>query len=85
LHSTHPALLFFFSFCTSIEKGEKKMENNNEWEKRRRLYKRNNSIVFKLFMKLYYLFEELIWLGVGVGILVAVLKIMFALGLISLI
>ena len=51
------------------------MKNNNEWEKRRRLYRRNNSIVFKLFMRLYYEFEELIWLMVCVGILVGVLNL----------
>jgi hypothetical protein len=61
------------------------MENKYEWEKRRRLYRRNNSIIYKIFVRLYYLFEELIWLGVGVGILVGVLYIMLSLGLISLI
>jgi hypothetical protein len=67
----------------SIEKGEKKMKNNYEWEKRRKLFKRNNSVMYKLFVRLYYVFEELIWLSVCVGILVGVLKIMFSLGLIS--
>ena len=51
------------------------MKNNNEWEKRRKLYRRNNSIVCKLFMRLYYEFEELIWLLVGVGICVICVKV----------
>jgi hypothetical protein len=59
------------------------MKNNCEWKKRRRLYKRNNSVMYKIFMRLYYLFGELIWLGLCVGILVVVLKITFSLGLIS--
>jgi hypothetical protein len=57
------------------------MKNNYEWEKRRRLYKRNNSVMYKIFMRLYYEFEELIWLGICVGILVGVLYIMLSLGL----
>jgi hypothetical protein len=57
------------------------MKNNYEWEKRRRLFKRNNSVMYKIVMRLYYEFEELIWLGVGIGMLVVILKIMLLLGL----
>jgi hypothetical protein len=57
------------------------MKNNYEWKKRKIRYLVNNNVVCKLFVRLYYLFEELIWLGVGVGILVGVLYIMLALGL----
>jgi hypothetical protein len=57
------------------------MKNNNEWRKRRIRYMVNNNIVGKIIMRLYNEFEELIWLGVGIGILVVVLKIMLSLGL----
>jgi len=53
------------------------MENNKEWDRRRKLYKRNNSVIFKMFRKLYYELEELIWLLVCVGILVIILKLFF--------
>jgi len=53
------------------------VEKSKEWDRRRKLYKRNNSVVFKIFMKLYYEFEELIWLLVCVGILVVILKMFF--------
>jgi hypothetical protein len=59
------------------------MKNNYEWRKRRIKYMINNNAIGKIIMRLYYLFEELIWLGLCVGILVVVLKITFSLGLIS--
>jgi hypothetical protein len=39
------------------------MKNNYEWRKRRIKYKINNNAIGKIFMRLYYEFEELIWLG----------------------
>jgi hypothetical protein len=56
------------------------MKNNNEWEKRRRRYIVNNNIVCKIFVRLHYKFEELIWLGVCAGICVIVFKFVFFLG-----
>jgi hypothetical protein len=56
------------------------MKSSNEWLKRKRRYERNNNIVCKIFMKLYYRFEELIWLGICVGICVIVFKFVFFLG-----
>ena len=53
------------------------MKNNNEWEKRRRRYWVNNNFVCKIFIRLYYEFEELIWLLVCVGMLVFILKMFF--------
>lgn len=52
------------------------MKNNNEWEKRRRRYWVNNNSVCKLFVRLYYKLEELIWLGIGVGIFVIIVNIL---------
>jgi hypothetical protein len=57
------------------------MKNNYEWKKRRIKYMINNNVIGKIFMRLHYEFERLIWLGVGIGMLVVVLKIMLALGL----
>jgi hypothetical protein len=56
------------------------MKNNNEWEKRRRRYWVNNNFVCKIFMRLYYKLEELIWLGVCVGSFVVIMKFIFFLG-----
>ena len=47
----------------------------NEWRKRKIRYFVNNNISGKIFMKLYYEFEELIWLGISVGIFVSVLAV----------
>lgn len=49
----------------------------NEWRKRRIKYIVNNSVVGRLIMRLYYEFEELIWLMVSVGIFVFILKMFF--------
>jgi hypothetical protein len=49
------------------------MKNNNVWFKRKiryRLYRRS------LLMRLYYEFEELLWLGICVGILVVIVNIL---------
>ena len=54
------------------------MKNNNEWRKRRIRYIVNNNIVGKIFLRLYYGFEELIWLLVCVGIFVIILKMFSA-------
>ena len=54
------------------------MEKNNEWRKRRIRYLVNNNFVCKIFMRLYYEFEELIWLMVCVGLLVVILKMFFS-------
>jgi hypothetical protein len=56
------------------------MKNNYEWKKRRRRYIVNNNIICKLFGRLYYLFGELIWLGLCAGICVLVFKFVFLLG-----
>ena len=54
------------------------MKNNGfEWEKRRIEYLVNNNIVCKIFMRLYYKLEGLIWLGICVGLLVVILKMFF--------
>ena len=54
------------------------MKNNGfEWEKRRIRYLVNNNIVCKIFMRLYYKLEGLIWLGICVGLLVVILKMFF--------
>ena len=52
------------------------MKNNNEWERRRRRYWINNNFVGKIFMRLYREFEELLWLGLCVGILVFIVNIL---------
>jgi uncharacterized membrane protein len=57
------------------------MKNNCEWRKRRIRYIVNNNFIGKIFVRLYYLFEELIWLGICVGILVVILYIMLVMGL----
>ena len=46
----------------------------NEWRKRRIKYIVNNSVVGRLIMRLYYEFEELIWLMVSVGIFLIFIK-----------
>jgi hypothetical protein len=56
------------------------MKNNNEWRKRRIKYMINNNAIGKLFVRLYYLFGELIWLGICAGICVLVFKFVFFLG-----
>jgi hypothetical protein len=56
------------------------MKNNDEWEKRRRRYWISNNSVSKIFMRLYYKLEGLIWLGICVGICVVVFKFVFFLG-----
>jgi hypothetical protein len=50
----------------------------SEWSKRRRRYIVNNNIVCKLFLRLYYGLEELIWLLVCVGIFVIIFKMFFS-------
>lgn len=50
------------------------MEKNNEWMKRRIRYFVNNNIICKIFLRLYYRFEELIWLGVSVGLFLFIIK-----------
>jgi hypothetical protein len=50
------------------------------WEKRKRRYWISNSVVLKILKRLYYRLEELIWLGICVGVLVIVLKFIFFLG-----
>ncbi len=50
-------------------------KKNRIWKKRMRRYWFNNNIVCKIFMRLYYEFEELIWLGICVGILVVVVDL----------
>ena len=54
------------------------MKNNDEWLKRKLRYWINNNIVYKIFMRLYYKFEELIWLGICVGLFIFILKIFFS-------
>ena len=49
----------------------------NEWRKRRIKYIVNNSVVGRLIMRLYYEFEELIWLLICVGLFVFFLKMFF--------
>ena len=51
------------------------MENNYAWFKRKIRFLVNNNFVCKIFMRLYYVFEELIWLLVCVGLLVVILKL----------
>ena len=56
------------------------MKNSDEWLVRKRGYERNNNIVCKIFRRLYYELEGLIWLGICVGICVSVFKFVFFLG-----
>jgi hypothetical protein len=53
------------------------MKNNIEWKKRRIRYVVNNNIVGKIFMRLYYELEELIWLMVCIGLFVFIFKMFF--------
>ena len=46
------------------------------WKKREIKYFVNNNIVGRILMRLYFKLEELIWLGIGVGILVVVVKLL---------
>ena len=48
----------------------------NEWRKRRVKYIVNNSVVGRLIMRLYYEFEELVWLFVSVSIFVIIVNIL---------
>ena len=54
------------------------IKKSYEWRKRKVRYFVNNNIVSKIFMRLYYELEELIWLMVCVGILVIILKMFFS-------
>jgi hypothetical protein len=56
------------------------MKNNCEWKKRRIKYKINNNGIGKIIMRLYYVFERLIWLGICAGICVIAFKFVFFLG-----
>jgi uncharacterized membrane protein len=56
------------------------MKNNYEWKKRRIKYMINNNVIGKIFMMLYYEFEELIWLGICACICVIAFKFVFFLG-----
>lgn len=49
-----------------------------KWKKRRIRYVVNNNFVGKIFMRLYYELEELIWLMVCIGLLVVILKMFFS-------
>ena len=48
----------------------------NEWRKRRIKYIVNNSVVGRLIVRLYYEFEELIWLLICVGIMLVVVNLL---------
>jgi hypothetical protein len=50
------------------------------WEKRKIGYYINNNIVLKIFKRLYNEVEELLWLGLCIGIFVIVFKFVFFLG-----
>jgi hypothetical protein len=50
------------------------------WEKRKIGYYINNNVVLKIFKRMYNEVEELLWLGLCVGILVIVVNFILLLG-----
>lgn len=52
----------------------------SEWGKRRRRYLVNNNIVLKIFKRLYNEVEELLLLGLCIGVFVCIMKFIFFLG-----
>ena len=49
-----------------------------KWKKRRIKYVVNNNIICKIFLRLYYELEVLIWLMVCVGLFVFIFKMFFS-------
>jgi hypothetical protein len=55
-------------------------EDEYYWEKRKIGYYINNNVVLKIFKRMYNEVEELLWLGLCVGILVIVVNFILLLG-----